>query len=176
MMDVDDIVKDVMKIQARAKWKHGFSQCSKCKAKLMAYLEKGHSLDDVINHFETMWQKEPRENSKNESGGYMPKIKNIRRFAMNAIRQAAGDGIYDNYIVEHADRLWTPRNPVLATGEIAEKLKKDQKIAAARGRYLIADEKAVIQLRKELLELEDEQASKTERFLSGHLFVKQSVR
>jgi len=148
------------KVQNRKKWRHGFSQCPICKAKLMAYLEKGHSLDDVINYFKQAWQKEPRNKFKGIINGkerifLKPKIKeeNIRRFVMNAIRQTTGYGIYDNYIVEHADRLWTPRNPVLATGELAEKLKIEQKRAAARGRFLIAQYKLAKQLESELKEL-----------------------
>ncbi len=58
---------------------------------------------------------------------------------MNAIRQTTGDGFYDNYIVEH--HLWTPRNPVIATGEEAAGLHKHQKILAAQGRYLLEIEK-----------------------------------
>ena len=115
--------KLILKLQNRRKWKHGFSQCDICKSKLMAYLDKGHSLDDVIRLFERR----------------KPHIKNVRRFAMNAIRQTTGDGFYDNYIVEH--HLWTPRNPVIATGEEAAGLHKHQKILAAQGRYLLEIEK-----------------------------------
>ena len=127
----------------RRKWKHGFSQCAICQAKLMAYLEKGHSLADVINLFEQRWKEKPRRTT-------VKPIKNIRRFAMNAIRQTTGYGFFDNYIVLHADRLWTPRNPILAQDEMAEDLKEKWKINAAKGRYLIAVEKAEYQLEKEI--------------------------
>jgi len=41
-----------------------------------------------------------------------PEIQHIRRYAMNAIRQTTGGGLYDDYIV--ARGLWHVRNPVFA--------------------------------------------------------------
>jgi len=112
----------LLTLNSRKAWKHGFSQCEICKAKLMAYLDKGRTLDDVIEIFR---QKKPH-------------IKNHRRYAMNAIRQTTGEGLFDNYIVERA--LWTPRNPIIATGKAARALHRRQKILAAKGRYLLDTE------------------------------------
>ena len=108
----------------------------------MAYLENGHNLEDVIKHFKQKWRDKPRSHD----GKPRPVIKNVRRFAMNAIRQTTGYGLYDNYIVEHADRLWTPRNPIIAEGEDAEELKLAWKVKAIKGRYYIVQERTASEL------------------------------
>jgi hypothetical protein len=115
--------KLILKLRNRHRWRHGFSQCEVCKAKLMAYLDKGHTLDDVIEIFR---QRKPH-------------IKNHRRYAMNAIRQTTGDGYFDNYIVERG--LWTPRNPIMAQGDEAERIRQYQKVLAIKGRFLLDMEK-----------------------------------
>jgi hypothetical protein len=68
-----------------------------------------------------------------------PHIKNHRRYAMNAIRQTTGDGYFDNYIVERG--LWTPRNPIMAQGDEAERIRQYQKVLAIKGRFLLDMEK-----------------------------------
>lgn len=60
---------------------------------------------------------------------------------MNAIRQATGEGLFDDYIVLHADRLWTPRHPILAK-EAGIDLREHWEEKAKKGRFLIAREKA----------------------------------
>ena len=119
----DDPAKLILKLRNRTRWRHGFSQCEICQSKLMAYLDKGHTLADVIDLF----------------GHRKPGIKNVRRYAMNAIRQSTGNGLFDNYIVDH--KLWTPRNPVIAEGEEAAWLHKRQRLLAAKGRFLLETEK-----------------------------------
>lgn len=119
----EDRSKLILKIRNRGAWRHGFSQCDICQSKLMAYLEKGHTLDNVVDLLRHR----------------KPHIKHIRRYSMNAIRQTTGEGFYDNYIVEHG--LWTPRNPVIAEGEEADRLRKRWRVLVAKGRYLIELEK-----------------------------------
>lgn len=85
----------------------------------MAYLEKGHTFDEIVAKL--------AENH--------PQIKNIRAYARNAIRQTTGDGLYDNYIFAHG--YWVLRNPILAEGEDLAKLEKMWKKKAEVGRELI---------------------------------------
>ncbi len=85
----------------------------------MAYLENGHSFDEIINML-----KEKH-----------PNIKNIRAYTRNAIRQTTGVGIYDDYIIEH--NLWTVRNPVRAPPDIHKALQTMWVDLAEKGRYLI---------------------------------------
>jgi len=102
----------------------------------MAYLEEGHSFDEVVNKL--------AENH--------PKIKNIRIFARNAIRETTGEGIFDDYIHEH--KLWQLRNPVFAPPDVYEALKKMWEEMAANGRRLIEMDARV----KEALSKDDDTA------------------
>jgi hypothetical protein len=61
----------------------------------MAYLEKGHTFEEIM---QKLHEKHP-------------KIKNIRPYAQHAIRSATGLGLWDDYIWEH--KLWPLRVPVL---------------------------------------------------------------
>jgi hypothetical protein len=115
-------------VENRRKWRHGFAQCPKCHAKLMFYLSKGHSLTDVIEIL----------------GVRHPEIKNIRRYAMNAIRQTTGLGIFDDYIIKN--NLWTLKNPVLAPPAIAPLLEAHWKILTAKGNVIMNFEKAETQI------------------------------
>jgi hypothetical protein len=71
------------KIQNRTTWRHGFSQCAICQKKLMYCLEMGHTLDEIISILHERH----------------PEIQHIRRYAMNAVRQTTGQGLYDDYIL-----------------------------------------------------------------------------
>jgi hypothetical protein len=112
-------------LKNRRKWHHGFRQCEICKAKLMAYLEAGHTFDEVVA---TLAKEHPN-------------IKNTRIFARNAIRETTGEGIFDDYILEHG--LWTLRNPILAPSEIRETLKIRWAELTAEGKELIEMDKKV---------------------------------
>ncbi len=90
----------------------------------MAYLEEGDAFDEVVAIL-----------AKNH-----PKIKHIRAYARNAIRQTTGHGIYDDYIFAH--NLWTLREPILASREDHKVLAKMWDERATKGRELIEmDEK-----------------------------------
>lgn len=102
----------------RTMQRHGFSTCGICQIKLMAYLEKGHGLDDVMK---LMKEKHPS-------------IKNIRAYSQNAIRQTTGYGIYDDYIIQH--NLWTVRNPIIADAKTHKELVKLWAQQAEKGREL----------------------------------------
>lgn len=80
----------------RKKWKR-FSSCEVCNSKLMAYLDKGHSFEEVI---QTLQEKHPD-------------IKNIREYARHAVRSATGLGIWDDWIYEQ--KFWPLRSPLLTT-------------------------------------------------------------
>ncbi len=105
---------------------HGFSGCSICQCKLMAYLEKGHTFNEVMNILHT----EHLE------------IKNLRSFARTAIRQTTGDGMYDDYIIEH--NLWTVRNPIIAPQDVRLLLEEMWKERAKKGRILIDMDKKIL--------------------------------
>lgn len=109
----------------RQKWKHGFSQCALCQSKLMYELEKGRTLDEVI-----ALMKERH-----------PDIKHIRQYAMNAIRQTTGYGLYDDYIVER--RLWKVRSPILAPPPMLTALKKWWKKGAEKGKQMVEHERTI---------------------------------
>ena len=117
-MEVKDLAEHPA-LKNRRKWRHGFSQCEICQAKLMAYLEAGHTFDEVVAKLA-------------ESH---PDIKNTRIFARNVIRETTGRGIFDDYIFEHG--LWALRNPILAPPEIREALKKRWVELSVKGRELI---------------------------------------
>ncbi len=72
-----------------------------------------------------------------------PNIKNIRAYTRNAIRQTTGEGIYDDYIIEH--NLWTVRNPVIASPDIHGELEDMWIDLAKKGRYLIENDAKVIE-------------------------------
>jgi len=93
------------KLKNRVKWKHGFSQCQICRAKLMVYLEAGHSFDDTV---QILAEKHTD-------------IENIRVYARNVIRQSTGGGRFDDYILRRG--LWTLREPVLMPLEFQDELK-----------------------------------------------------
>ncbi len=112
-------------IENRQKWKHGFSQCMVCQKKLMAYLEKGHSFDEIMDILKKRH----------------PNIKNLRAYTRNAIRQTTGLGIFDNFIIEH--NLWTVRNPTLAPPDIHKALQTMWRELAEKGRYLIENDDKV---------------------------------
>jgi len=116
----------------RVKWKHGFSSCPMCQARLMYYLEEGHTLGEVMKVL-----------AKNH-----PEIKNIRRYAMNAIRQTTGYGIFDDYIVMHRERLWTPRNPILSNREERKELKSTWLKKANDGRRITTARKWIAESKK----------------------------
>lgn len=110
----------------RLKWRHGFSQCEICKAKLMAYLEAGHTFAEVVAKLAERH----------------PDIKNPRVFARNVIRETTGEGVFDDYILEHG--LWALRNPIIAPPEIHEKLKIKCAELTAKGKELIEMDKKVM--------------------------------
>ena len=118
------------KIKNRNKWKR-FSSCAKCNAVLFAYLEKGHTFDEVI---ELLHRRHPE-------------IKHIRKYAQHAVRSATGMGLWDDYIYEH--KLWPLRSPLLirdaAENPIEQRalLEKIWKDRADKGRELIALKKRV---------------------------------
>jgi hypothetical protein len=91
----------------------------------MAYLEAGHTFDEVVAKLAEMH----------------PQIKNLRIFARNVIRETTGKGIFDDYIFEHG--LWTLRNPILAPPDIHENLKIMWSEMATDGRELIEMDKKV---------------------------------
>jgi hypothetical protein len=123
-METEDLVKHPA-LKNRMKWHHGFRQCDICKAKLMAYLEAGHTFDEVVAMLAERH----------------PNIKNPRIFARNAIRETTGDGVFDDYILEHG--LWTLRNPVLAPPEIHETLTRRWAELKVTGKELIEMDKKV---------------------------------
>lgn len=106
---------------------HGFSQCGICQAKLMAYLEKGHTFEETVMIM----------------GRKHPNIKNIRAYTRNAIRQTTGLGIYDDYIIERG--LWTVRKPILAPPDVRKTLEKLWYNFAERGRKIIEMDKKIEQ-------------------------------
>lgn len=110
---------DMKKLQNRRKWKHGFSQCGRCQRKLMYELSKGKTLDEIISILHERH----------------PQIEHIRRYAMNAIRQTTGYGLFDDYIVSHD--LWKVREPVFAPSHVLEKLKTWWKEGAIEGAKLV---------------------------------------
>jgi len=129
-MEVEDPVKHPA-FNNRRKWRHGFSQCEICQAKLMAYMEAGHTLAEVVAKLAERH----------------PYIKNPRIFARNAIRETTGAGVFDDYILEHG--LWTLRNPILAPPEIHEALKTRWAELTTRGKELIEmDEKVAEALKR----------------------------
>ncbi len=106
-----DDEKSLIQLRNRYKWRR-FSGCEKCQSKLMAYLEKGHSFDDV----------------KDILHERHPEIKNIELYARRAIRQTTGLGLYDDYILEH--NLWPLRSPFLI---------KDHSVNPSRKRALFEE-------------------------------------
>jgi hypothetical protein len=124
--DLDRIKLHAAALKNRRKWRHGFSQCEICQAKLMAYLETSHTFDEVVAKLAEMH----------------PDIENPRIFARNAIRETTGRGVYDDYILEHG--LWTLRNPILAPPDIHETLKTRWAELTAKGKELIEMDKKVM--------------------------------
>jgi hypothetical protein len=103
----------------------------------MAYLENGHTFDDVVDILK-----------KNH-----PEIKGIREYARHAIRSATGGGIYDDYIQEHT--LWKLRCPILTKNikhgaRMREALEEMWKERAEKGRKLIEKDKALEQIIQEI--------------------------
>ena len=112
----------------REQWRR-FSGCAICIYKLMAYLEKGHTYEEV--------KQKLREKH--------PEIKYIDQYTRHAIRSATGDGIYDDYILEH--NLWNLRSPVLTkdegefAGRYRQSLEEVWRDRAEKGRYLIENDR-----------------------------------
>lgn len=109
-------------------WKPGGKACRICREKLMAYLESGHGLDDVIKMIEQRH----------------PGVKYPRKTAMDAIRRATGDGYYDNYIVDR--NLWKVRAPIIADGADLVALQAAWKERAEVGREIIEMDKKLLSL------------------------------
>jgi len=103
----------------RVKWSRGMQGCGICLRKIMAYLESGHTLDDVCRRI-----KEKH-----------PEIVYVRKTAMDAIRKATGWGVYDDYIYKH--NLWKLRAPILADHARRSELESHWKDWAEQGRELI---------------------------------------
>ena len=119
------------KLQNRRKWKHGFSLCGQCQKMLMYELSKGRALDEVITLLKERH----------------PTIKDIRRYSMNAIRQTTGEGIFDDYIVEHD--LWNVREPLFAPDNIRESLEVWWTEAAADGEKIVNYRREIEEIDKE---------------------------
>lgn len=128
LSDDDGPSWDPQKLRNRIRWKHGFSQCGICQRKLMYELEKGRTLDEIIALLKERH----------------PGITHIRRYAMNAIRQTTGEGLFDDYIVERI--LWKVRAPVLADREARKRLEKWWKKAAADGARIVDYERQIHEL------------------------------
>lgn len=99
----------------RKKWlrigseKHGFSQCSSSKAKLVYFIiKKKATLEDI-------------QRSLHNTNAHKD-IANIRKYAQLAVREAIGLGVFDNYIIKY--KLWNVRQPVIAEGGMATELNK----------------------------------------------------
>jgi len=113
----------------REKWRR-FSSCGVCTRKLMAYLERGHTYEEV----------------KQKLHEKHPKIKYIDQYTKHAIRAVTGDGMYDDYILEH--NLWKLRCPVLTRDEkepwatrLRAAFEKEWKERAEQGEYLIKNDR-----------------------------------
>ncbi len=120
----------------RVMWKR-FSRCSFCVNKLMAYLEDGHTFDEVVDILK-----------KNH-----PEIKGIREYTRHAIRSATGLGIWDDYIQEH--NLWKLRCPILTKNDkdgdwMRPYLEGVWKERAEKGRQLIEKDKELEPLIQEI--------------------------
>jgi predicted Zn-ribbon and HTH transcriptional regulator len=109
----------------RRQWKRGFSQCRKCKSKLMSYLYAGHSFNEIMRLLHERH----------------PEIKNVRKYAQNVIRQTTGDGYFDDWIVSH--KYWHVRKPILAPPEIQEILHLLWMILESEGNSRIETEKSI---------------------------------
>jgi hypothetical protein len=104
--------------------KHGFSQCINCKAKLMYYLEsKKPTLEQVMTKLQRSRLKR-REKP----------IKELREYTQIVIRETTGYGVFDNYIIKN--RLWTVRQPVLATGRYLEQVEEKNKKLYIQGKAM----------------------------------------
>lgn len=126
-MDIADSIIYHPSFNNRWTWHHCFRQCRICQSKLMAYLDAGHTFDEIV----------VKLSEKH------PDIKNPRIYARNAIRETTGEGIFDDYIFEH--HLWNLRNPILAPPEIHEALTRKWTELAAEGRMHIELEKKIDQ-------------------------------
>jgi hypothetical protein len=97
----------------------------------MYELSKGRALDEVITLLKERH----------------PTIKDIRRYSMNAIRQTTGEGIFDDYIVEHD--LWNVREPLFAPDNIRESLEVWWTEAAADGEKIVNYRREIEEIDKE---------------------------
>ena len=109
----------------RRQWKRGFSQCRKCKSKLMSYLYGGHSFNEIMSLLHERH----------------PEIQNVRKYAQNVIRQTTGDGYFDDWIVSH--KYWHVRKPILAPPEIKELLHLLWMLLESEGGIRIEKEKSI---------------------------------
>ena len=110
--------------------KNGFKTCLECQCKLLAYLEKGRGLDDVINLL-----KKKR-----------PDIEDIRKYAIDAIKVSTGGEVCDNYIVDH--KLWYISKPKLLPEDQYKEIRKVIKKRTARGKKRLAQEKLLYEMLK----------------------------
>jgi hypothetical protein len=114
----------------------------------MAYLSRGHTFDEVCDILHK----------------HHPKIKDITTYTRHAIRQATGEGIFDDWIVEH--NFWEVRSPILTNDPVARAILKTTrsdlellwKERIAQGEILIEDKK-----RLELIGIDSDEGKFLER-------------